>query len=219
VRDRLRGFGAVLDDPSSTNSINASRVSLASPSRLSPTRALLASVGSCEGGPREGRPRRDCRGEPASQRRGAREDARQACCAGFARQAPGAVHRQRADQGRVRHQRRADERRGVEQAIREAGVMLEPNRWAPVKKIARAMKRTAGALRQKAHALACRSAIDGDLETGLSPRSKVQSRKAFGATAAHSTRRWHRACDAKRDPSLGGSYADTGGLRLVRRFT
>jgi hypothetical protein len=48
---------------------------------------------------------------------------------------------------------------------------------------------------------------------------QARSRKAFGATAAHSTRRWHRPCDTKVDPNLGGSYADTGGLRHVRRFT
>ena len=33
------------------------------------------------------------------------------------------------------------------------------------------------------------------------------------------TRRWHRPCDAKGDPDLGGSYADIGGLQHVRRVT
>ena len=75
-----------------------------------------------EGRAREGHARRDRRAQPAGQWRAAGEDARQACCAGFARQAPGAVHRQRAGQGRVRHPRHADDRQGVEEAIREAGV-------------------------------------------------------------------------------------------------
>ena len=89
---------------------------------------------------------------------------------------------------------------------------------SPVKKIARSIKRTAEHSGKRHATLACRSAIDGDLEpAGLSPRSKVRSRNAFGATTAHS-RRWHRPCDAKGDPSLGGSYADTGGFRHVRRF-
>ena len=47
---------------------------------------------------------------------------------------------------------------------------------SPVKKIARAMKRTAGALRQKAHDLGLPLGHRRCL--GLSPRSKVRSRKA-----------------------------------------
>ena len=91
---------------------------------------------------------------------------------------------------------------------------------SPVKKIARSIKRTAEHSGKRHATLACRSAIDGDLEpTGLSPRSKVRSRKALGATAAHSTRRWHRPCDTKVDPNLGGSYADTRRLWHVRRLT
>src|SRR6516165_1842760 len=59
--------------------------------------------------------------------------------------------------------------------------------------------------------------VKSGCSAGLAPRSNARSRNAFGTTAAHSTRQWHQARDAKGDPDLRGSYVDTGRLRDRRR--